>query len=170
MSGDSASLPYRRAVGIAVFNGEGLVWIGRRNDVAAEGEGEGHWWQMPQGGLDGDEEPGKAALRELYEETSISSVTLIREAPEWYSYDLPAELVSRSWKGRYRGQTQKWFAFRFNGKESDIDVRHPGGGKHKPEFSEWRWERLERLPALIVPFKRHVYEQVVTAFADIAAG
>jgi putative (di)nucleoside polyphosphate hydrolase len=161
------SLPYRLCVGVALFNPSGLVWIGSRSDKDAEGEGEGHWWQMPQGGLDKGEDPYEAALRELYEETSVKSVTLLREAPGWFKYDLPAELVGQSWGGRYRGQKQKWFALRFEGHESEIDVLHPGGGKHKPEFSSWRWEKLARLPELIVPFKRKVYEQVVAAFKDI---
>ncbi len=166
-AGRAAKLPYRRSVGMAVFSRAGRVWIGHRSDQDAEGEGEGHWWQMPQGGLDRDEEPLQAALRELYEETSITSVSLIREAAGWFSYDLPAELVATSWNGRYRGQTQKWFAFRFEGDEAEIDVLHPGGGKHKPEFSRWRWEELTRLPELIVPFKRDVYREVVDAFRDI---
>jgi len=161
--------PYRPCVGIAVFNRDGMVWIGRRSDVDAEGEGEGHWWQMPQGGLDKEEDPREAALRELYEETSIKTISLIREAPGWFSYDLPPELVAASWGGRYRGQTQKWFAFRFDGDDSEIDVLRPGGGKHKSEFSQWRWEKLARLPDLIVPFKREVYREVVDAFRDIAA-
>ena len=161
-------LPYRPCVGIAVFNRQGLVWAGRRSDEEAEGEGEGSWWQMPQGGLDDGEDPEKAALRELYEETSITSVSLLKEAPGWLCYDLPENLVPTSWGGRYRGQKQKWFAFRFEGKDSEIEIVHPGGGKHKPEFSAWRWERLERLPELIVPFKRKVYEQVVAAFRDLA--
>jgi putative (di)nucleoside polyphosphate hydrolase len=122
---------------------------------------------MPQGGLDEGEDPFKAALRELYEETSVKSASLIREAPDWLKYDLPPDLIGRSWNGRYRGQKQKWFALRFDGDEREIDVLHPGGGKHKPEFSEWRWEKLERLPGLIVPFKRQVYEGVVAAFKDI---
>jgi putative (di)nucleoside polyphosphate hydrolase len=145
----------------------GRVWIGRRSDKEAEGEGEGHWWQMPQGGLDDGEEPQKAALRELYEETSVKAATVIREAPGWLTYDLPADLIGKSWEGRYRGQKQKWFALRFTGKDADIDVLHPGGGKHKPEFSAWRWEKLARLPELVVPFKRRVYEEVVAAFSDI---
>ncbi len=164
---DIAALPYRLSAGIALFNREGRVWVGSRSDKDAEGEGEGKWWQMPQGGIDKDEEPYLAALRELYEETSVKSASLIREAPQWFAYDLPPDLVGTSWKGRYRGQKQKWFALRFTGKESEIDVLHPGGGKHKSEFSEWRWEKLERLPELIVPFKRKVYEQVVAAFRDI---
>ena len=159
-------LPYRPCVGIALFNRAGLVWIGCRSDVDAQGEGEGSWWQMPQGGLDEGEDPYAAALRELYEETSVRNASLIREAPGWFTYDLPAELVPTSWGGRYRGQKQKWFALRFEGEESEIDVLHPGGGKHSAEFSAWRWEKLDRLPALIVPFKRKVYEQVVAAFAD----
>jgi putative (di)nucleoside polyphosphate hydrolase len=141
--------------------------VGRRADAPGEAEGVGTWWQMPQGGIDEGEDHSKAALRELYEETSIRSVSLIREAPGWFKYELPAELVPTSWGGRYRGQKQKWLAFRFEGDDSEVDVLHPGGGKHKPEFSEWRWERLARLPALIVPFKRKVYDEVVAAFSDI---
>ncbi len=163
-------LPYRLNVGIAVFNRTGQVWIGHRSDIDAEGEGEGHWWQMPQGGLDKDEDPEACAFRELYEETSIRSVELIRAADGWFTYDLPPELVGISWKGRYRGQKQKWFALRFTGSGAEIDVLAPGGGKHKPEFSSWRWESLARMPELVVPFKRKVYEQVTEAFADIAAG
>ena len=166
---DIESLPYRPCVGIALFNAKGLVWVGNRSDKEAEGEGEGHWWQMPQGGLDKGEYPFKAALRELYEETSIKKASLLKEAPGWFTYDLPPELVGQSWGGRYRGQKQKWFALRFEGKDSDIDVLHPGGGKHKAEFSSWRWEKLARLPDLIVPFKRKVYEEVVAAFAPLAA-
>ncbi|MCB1502611.1 MAG: RNA pyrophosphohydrolase [Bauldia sp.] len=161
-------LPYRPCVGIALFNRDGLVWVGRRSDEDAEGEGKGHWWQMPQGGLDKGEDPLAAARRELYEETSVDSASLIEEAADWFTYDLPAELIPTSWNGRYRGQKQKWFAFRFEGKDDDIDVLHPGGGKFHAEFSEWRWETLERLPDLIVPFKRSVYEEVVAAFRHIA--
>jgi putative (di)nucleoside polyphosphate hydrolase len=162
-------LPYRPCVGMAVFNGQGLVWIGRRSDADAEGEGRGSWWQMPQGGLDEGEDPYKAALRELYEETSIKSVSLLREAPGWFKYDLPPELIPVSWGGKYRGQKQKWFALRFEDDDSEIDIKHPGGGKHKPEFNEWRWEKLERLPELIVPFKRSVYTEIARAFADLAS-
>jgi putative (di)nucleoside polyphosphate hydrolase len=162
-------LPYRLCVGVALFNRDGKVWVGRRSDEDAEGEGKGHWWQMPQGGLDDGEDPLEAARRELYEETSVAHASLIAEAPDWLAYDLPAELVPTSWNGRYRGQKQRWFAFRFDGPDSEIDVLAPGGGKHQAEFTEWRWEALERLPALIVPFKRGVYEQVIRAFRHIAA-
>jgi putative (di)nucleoside polyphosphate hydrolase len=165
----AAALPYRPCVGAAVFNRDGLVWIGRRSDANAEGEGKGHWWQMPQGGLDGDEEPERAVLRELYEETSMKSVSLIREAPGWFDYDLPTELVPKSWGGKFRGQTQKWFALRFEGNDAEIDIARPAGGKHKPEFTAWRWERLQRLPELVVGFKHDVYRAVVTAFRDLAA-
>jgi putative (di)nucleoside polyphosphate hydrolase len=165
----SVNLPYRPCVGVALFNRAGLVWIGRRADAGAEGEGTGHWWQMPQGGLDRGEEPRDAALRELYEETSVKNASVLREAPGWFNYDLPPALVSRSWGGRYRGQTQKWFALRFDGSDDEIDVIHPGGGKHKAEFSEWRWEKLARLPELVVEFKRGIYREVVAAFADLAS-
>ncbi len=158
---------YRPCVGIAVFNRAGLVWIGSRLDGPEEPEGNGAWWQMPQGGIDGDEEPYDAALRELHEETNIRSVSPIIEAPEWFFYDLPPELAGKAWGGRYRGQRQKWFAFRFEGDESEIDIHHPAGGA-KPEFALWRWEELTRLPALIVPFKRPVYEKVVEAFMPVA--
>jgi len=126
-------------------------------------------WQMPQGGIDPGESPLQAALRELYEETNIRSVSLLREANDWYCYDLPTALAGQAWKGRYRGQNQRWFAFRFDGEESEIDVLRPGGGHHKPEFREWRWEPLQRVPELIIPFKRGVYEKVVAEFTDLAA-
>ena len=160
---------YRPCVGVALFNRESLVFIGRRrSDSGSALDGEGAYaWQMPQGGIDPGESPIEAALRELYEETSVRSVSLLAEAPEWYTYDFPAS-ITRRWRGRYRGQTQKWFAFRFEGHESEIDVEHPGGG-HRPEFGAWRWVDLAELPGLIIPFKRPVYDQVVEAFAPIAA-
>ncbi|QDZ12029.1 RNA pyrophosphohydrolase [Devosia ginsengisoli] len=166
---DRQSLPYRDCVGIAVFNQQGDVFIGRRK---AEGDPEqsaelGAPWQMPQGGIDKGEDPLKAALRELHEETSISAVSLLAEAPEWIYYDLPDDALGIALKGKYRGQRQRWFAFAFTGKDDDIDVLNPGGGKHPAEFDAWRWEKLGRLPSLIVPFKRDAYDKVVEAFADI---
>ena len=158
---------YRLCVGLAVFNREGLVFLGRRGSGPETGN-RPQAWQMPQGGIDPGETPIEAARRELYEETSIRSVSLLGEAQEWYCYDLPAPLAGQAWKGRYKGQNQRWFAFRFEGEETEIDVRRPGGGRHKPEFGAWRWERLERVPKLIVPFKRDVYEKVATAFAAFA--
>jgi len=153
-------LPYRPCVGVMLVNRDGLAFIGKRAKGGNEGEME-NAWQMPQGGLDEGEEPYEGALRELWEETNVSSVELIGETPGWVTYDLPPELVGIAWKGRYRGQKQKWFALRFTGADSEIDVAAPGGGRHRPEFSEWRWEEIDRLPGLIVPFKRAAYEEVV---------
>jgi putative (di)nucleoside polyphosphate hydrolase len=119
---------------------------------------------MPQGGIDEGEEPYKAALRELYEETSIKSVEKLGEVADWIPYDIPRNIVGAAWKGKYRGQKQKWYALRFTGDESEIDILNPGGG-HEPEFIAWRWEKIERLPELVVPFKRPAYEQIVREFA-----
>lgn len=163
-----ASLPYRPCTGAVVFGPGGLVWIGRRVEGPDEAEGMGRWWQLPQGGIDSGEDPEAAARRELYEETSIRSVTLLAEAPDWFLYDLPPELVGKAWDGKYRGQKMKWFAYRFEGEEAEIDIAHPGGGGHKPEFSQWRWERLAALPDLVVAFKQPMYRQVVAAFSRFA--
>jgi putative (di)nucleoside polyphosphate hydrolase len=163
-----AGLPYRPCVGVALVNRDGLVFLGRRKRSAGpEHVDDLHAWQMPQGGIDPGEDPYRAALRELYEETSVRSVRLIGEAPEWYGYDLPQDVSRKAWRGRYRGQMQRWFALRFTGEDSEIDILNPGGGRHKAEFEAWRWERLEALPSLIIPFKRPVYEKVVTAFRPL---
>jgi putative (di)nucleoside polyphosphate hydrolase len=159
----TSELPYRPCVGIVLVNRNDLVWIGRRPDIPDE-EGRGQWWQMPQGGIDDDEEPKSSAKRELAEETGVSSAEFMAEAPHWYYYDLPEHLVGTSWKGRYRGQKQRWFAFRFTGDDSEIDISAHG---HKPEFDQWRWVRLEEVTGLVVPFKRKVYEQVVEAFQPL---
>ena len=159
------ALPYRPCVGVALFNAAGLVWLGRRIDAPhPDAEGSGAWWQMPQGGIDNGEDPYEAALRELYEETSVRSACLIARAPETVRYDLPEEYARRAWGGRYRGQEQHWFALRFEGEEAEIDVTAPGGGDHEAEFSAWRWERLENTPGLVVAFKRGVYEKVAGFF------
>jgi putative (di)nucleoside polyphosphate hydrolase len=163
----SQALPYRPSAGVALLNRAGAVFIGRRARSREAKLVPGHEWQMPQGGIDEGEEPYAAALRELYEETNVSSASLIAEAPDWLTYELPREAGNR-WQGRYRGQTQKWFLLRFEGEEREIDVRRPAGGAHKPEFVAWRWERLEAVPDLVVPFKRGVYAQVVAAFAPLA--
>ncbi|HEY8576420.1 MAG TPA: RNA pyrophosphohydrolase [Devosia sp.] len=166
---DRTALPYRDCVGVAVFNGKGEVFVGRRKaDVHLQnGDEIAAPWQMPQGGIDDGEDPLRAALRELHEETNISSVSLLAEAPEWIYYDLPDDMLGVALKGKYRGQRQRWFAFAFTGDDSEIDVMAPGGGKHHAEFDAWRWEKLSRTPDLIVPFKRDAYMQVATAFADI---
>lgn len=160
-------LPYRPCVGIVVVNHEGLVWAGHR---IPEEKGElapsDHRWQLPQGGIDKGEAPIAAARRELYEETGIHSISLLAEAPDWIDYDLPDHLIGVALKGRYRGQTQRWFAFRFEGDESEIAINPPPDG-HEAEFDTWQWRRLSELPALIVPFKRGVYEKVLTAFSHL---
>lgn len=166
---DRESLPYRDCVGIALFNDNGQVLIGRRKP---EGDPEdsaelGAPWQMPQGGIDKGEAPEVAALRELFEETSVRSVEQVAEAPGWIYYDLPEDMLGIALKGKYRGQRQRWFAFRFLGSESEINVTEPGDGSMPAEFETWRWEDLSRLPDLIVPFKREAYLQVVAAFKDL---
>ena len=159
------SLPYRPCAGMMVLNREGRVFIGRRTS-GPEHTDNVHVWQMPQGGIDEGEDPYPAALRELYEETSIRSVEKIGEIADWLFYDIPRDIVGRAWKGQYRGQKQKWYAFRFTGNESEIDILDPGGG-HKPEFVEWRWEPMANLPDLVIPFKRAVYQRVVDAFRHL---
>lgn len=155
---------YRPCVGVALFNADGLVFIGRR--AGFRDEPGSYAWQMPQGGIDADESPREAAQRELAEETGVTRALLIGETPGWLTYDLPQEAMSSRWRGLYRGQAQKWFAFRFTGDPAEIDVKNPPGG-HKPEFDAWRWERLEKTPELVVPFKRKVYEQVAKIFAGL---
>ena len=159
-------LPYRPCVGMMVLNRDGHAFIGRRTS-GPEHVDEVHVWQMPQGGIDEGEDPYPAALRELYEETNIRSVEKLGEISEWLYYDIPREIVGQAWQGKYRGQKQKWYALRFTGKDSEIDVANPGDG-HEPEFVAWRWEPMKNLPGLIIPFKRKVYERVVEAFAKFA--
>ena len=151
------SLPYRPAAGIMLINGDGKVFVGQRMDSTLEA------WQMPQGGIDAGEAPLSAALRELGEETGIAAdkVELIATAREELLYDLPAELIGKLWKGRYRGQRQTWFLFRFIGDESDIDIRT----EHQ-EFRAWRWADPADLPAMIVPFKKALYDQVLDHFSE----
>ncbi len=153
-----AKSAYRRGVGIALFNPAGHVFAAQRIDSP------GPAWQLPQGGIDKDEAPLAAAKRELAEETGITSVELLGESRDWLRYDLPADLARGLWKGKYRGQEQKWFAFRFVGAESEIDI----AGNHA-EFSAWRWVLLAEIPDLIVPFKRRLYEKIVREFARFAA-
>jgi putative (di)nucleoside polyphosphate hydrolase len=157
----TAHAGYRPCAGVALVNAAGAVFLGKR-----KGETGRYAWQMPQGGVDEGEDALSAARRELYEETNVRSARLIAEAPEWLAYDLPADARAR-FGGRYRGQTQKWFLFRFEGPLEEIDVARPGAGAAKPEFSAWRWERWEALPDLVVPFKRAVYVRVVEWFAPL---
>ena len=161
-------LPYRPCVGIMILNRESLVWAGRRiPDGNSEYDGSPQLWQMPQGGIDEGEDPLKAAYRELYEETGMKTVTLLAEAKDWINYDLPPQLIGIGLKGKFRGQTQRWFAFRFEGNENEIAINPPPGG-HEPEFDAWEWKLMAELPGLIVPFKRAVYDQVVAEFSHLA--
>jgi putative (di)nucleoside polyphosphate hydrolase len=159
-------LPYRPCAGLMVLNRTGRAFIGRRIE-GPEHTDNTHVWQMPQGGIDRGEDPWPAALRELREETNIRSVERLGEIAEWLAYDIPRELIGYAWNGKYRGQKQKWYALRFTGSESEIDIEHPPGG-HEPEFVEWRWEPLKNLPDLVVPFKRPIYERVVKEFMKFA--
>ena len=159
-------LPYRPCAGMMVLNRAGHAFIGRRID-GPEHVDNTHVWQMPQGGIDRGEDPWPAALRELREEANITSVKRLGEIAEWLNYDIPRDIVGQAWNGKYRGQTQKWFALRFTGADSEIDIAHPASG-HEPEFMEWRWEKLENLPDLVVPFKRKTYERVVAEFKKYA--
>jgi putative (di)nucleoside polyphosphate hydrolase len=146
-----------------LLNRQGLVWVGRRFQKQND-DGVGQWWQMPQGGIDMGEDPAVAARRELEEETAVRSAEIIAEAPGWYNYDLPEHLIGLSWKGKYRGQTQKWFAMRFTGQDSEVNLALPG---HKQEFDQWRWAKMDEMIDLIVPFKKPVYEQVTAAFRHL---
>ena len=152
---NAASLPYRPCVGVMMINAQGLVFAGQRLDspVAA--------WQMPQGGIDADEKPRAAALRELWEETGVTAdlVAPIAKMHGWVTYDLPPDLLGRVWGGKFRGQRQKWFLFRFLGQDADIRI----AAEH-PEFSSWRWISADQMLAEIVPFKRAVYDKVVASF------
>lgn len=162
-----SQLPYRPCAGVMLLNGQGLVFVGRRAERKGASEGEGQWWQMPQGGMEEGESPEEAARRELREETGVRSARFLAQTRDWLYYDLPRELVGIAWKGRYRGQKQMWLAARFEGPESEIDLGpHPG---HKAEFDAWRWVPAVELPDLVVPFKREVYAQVVAEFAPFLA-
>lgn len=152
---DTPSLPYRPCVGVVLVNAEGLIFAGQRIDNPSPA------WQMPQGGIDEGEKPKEAAFRELWEETGVTRdlVDPIAKTHGWVTYDLPPELLGKVWGGKYRGQKQKWFLFRFKGADSDVKI-----ATDHPEFSTWRWIGAEEMVASIVPFKRAVYEEVVRSF------
>ncbi len=149
-----SGLPYRAGVGIMLVNGDGRVFVGQRLDSTLEA------WQMPQGGIDSGEDPHTAALRELEEETGVPAhlVEITGESDDWLYYDLPDDLIGTIWKGRYCGQRQKWFAMRFLGTDADIRIETA-----HPEFRAWQWAEREQLSALIVPFKRDLYAEVLAA-------
>jgi putative (di)nucleoside polyphosphate hydrolase len=144
---------YRQCAGVLLVNQHGRIWVGERNDTPGA-------WQMPQGGIEADEDPRAAALRELAEETAVSNVAFLAEAPDWLKYDLPSDLRGGVWRGRWRGQMQKWYAFRHLGDDTEVDVL----GVSDPEFDRWQWVELDELPELIIAFKRPVYAALVEIF------
>ena len=155
-----SELPYRPCVGIVLINAEGKIFAGQRIDDPKPA------WQMPQGGIDEGEKPSEAALRELWEETGVTAdlVEKIAKTEDWVTYDLPPELLGKAWGGKYRGQRQKWFLYRFKGSDAQIKI-----ATEHPEFSSWCWIGSQDLIASIVPFKRKVYEEVMAEFAPYLA-
>ncbi len=156
---DIQSLPYRPCAGIMLANRQGQIFVGQRIDNRT-----GNAWQMPQGGIDDNEDSEQAALRELEEETGItrSLVDVIARSSEEYFYDLPYELIGKLWKGKWRGQRQWWYLLRFQGEDSDINI-----ATKNPEFHSWKWVMPAELPNLIVPFKRRIYEALVAEFENL---
>ncbi len=150
------SLPYRPCAGVMLVNRDGRVFVGQRLDSTLEA------WQMPQGGIDPGEDPLAAAWRELWEETGVerSHAELVAAAPEELTYDLPEDLIGKVWKGKWRGQRQRWFLFRFLGEDSDVNI-----ATAEPEFRAWRWAEPADLPDIIVPFKRELYARLLEIFA-----
>ncbi len=163
------AMPYRNCVGIALFNAKGKVFIARRILTPGPDTSEVNApWQLPQGGIDGEEDSLAAAYRELYEETGIRTIRLLHQAPDWIYYDLPDDVLGIALKGKYRGQRQKWFAFLFEGEEDEITLSHDTPGID-PEFDDWRWENFDAVPELVVPFKKPAYLEMHKAFAGVPA-
>ncbi|MGI4952564.1 MAG: RNA pyrophosphohydrolase [Janthinobacterium lividum] len=160
---DPTALPYRPNVGAALFNAHGLVFVARRADMP-NAESAAGGWQLPQGGIDDDEDPELAVLRELEEEIGTSNAVVVGEHPEWLTYDLPPDLLGRTLGGRFRGQRQRWFALRFTGRDGDIRLDLDP----HPEFDAWRWAALDELPGLAVAFKRPIYETLAGSFRRFA--
>jgi putative (di)nucleoside polyphosphate hydrolase len=160
--------PYRPNVGVALFNASGQVLIGRRfRDDGPEIILPGLEWQMPQGGIDADEDPREAVMRELWEETGVTSADYLDET-DWLTYEFPPYRGSPAHRlAKFRGQRQKWFALRFTGSDADIDPLTPRNGQ-PAEFDQWRWERLDRVADLVVPFRREVYRAVAERFSKFA--
>ena len=157
-SGEGERRPYRQGVGLMVFNAEGRVFVGNRIDCPSEN------WQMPQGGIDPGETPRVTAMRELEEEIGTRKAEIVAESRVWLCYDLPSEISRQAWGGRFRGQKLRWFALRFTGADKDIRL-----DAHEAEFNAWRWVDIDELPALIVLFKRAMYERLVEEFSTLAA-
>ena len=149
-------LPLRIGVGAVLLNKNNQVFVGKRRDNPV------NKWQMPQGGVDNNEKLVDALKRELYEETSVKSYEIIHELDRWLTYELPENLLGKIWRGKYRGQKQRWFILRFSGEENEINVN-----TKKPEFLEWKWVDIESLPNIIVDFKKKVYEELLVEIRKI---
>ena len=155
---DLKNLPLRNGVGIVLLNQDNKIFVAKRIDNPS------NYWQMPQGGIDPGENSHQAAIRELYEETSIKSVSLIKEIDGYTTYDLPERLLGIIWKGKFKGQKQKWFIMKFNGSDDEININTP-----KPEFLEWKWIEIDQLINVVVDFKRDVYKKVTSEIRKVVA-